>query len=346
MKKIMIALFSVMVIGLGACGTTLESGVDSTKLSKVNNQVKVATNNPNENDVLEVLPVVEVKVSSISTDYTDKEEMKAETKEDKPKKQVRKEINATNHDQTFTVNTDANVRDYPDVNDGKSISVLSQGKEVKAFEKTDVNGTTWYHIQFENNKGWMSGVVLTDSAIYKKQQEELKKKQEQERVEQQKKAEQQEVASTKQSSEVQSKPKYNPNTLYFNGKAVPYKAGGEAKGQAIIDSHGGYKYASTWGDIVSFNGTDNLNTNFIGHNPGVFAGIENAKQITVTDGNGTPFTYKLQEIVKAHKDTYVDQSGVYQRDRLFGKGSSERITVQTCVLGEHNNWLMFFVPAN
>lgn len=140
------------------------------------------------------------------------------------------------------------------------------------------------------------------------------------------------------SNQAPAKSNYAPMTVYFNGKAVPYKNGGMKNGQAVIDSHGGNKYASTWGGAEVFSGTDGLNTHIIGHNPGPFNGIWNAKEITVTDANGTPYTYVVTNVYKLADGSFT--VGAYDRydgwHGVVNPYKGEMITVQTCVANSGN----------
>jgi hypothetical protein len=127
-------------------------------------------------------------------------------------------------------------------------------------------------------------------------------------------------------------PQYAPNTLYFAGVAVSYVEGGMAQGQAIIDANPD-GIASTWGGAAHFSGTDNMNTHFIGHNVGAFTPVMSlgvGSQITVTDSNGSPFTYTVTSL--ADTDGYAQDihTGYNYYDELTGTQGGERITLQTC----------------
>lgn len=140
------------------------------------------------------------------------------------------------------------------------------------------------------------------------------------------------------SSQKSNQPTYQPSTIYFNGVAVPYKNGGKEKGQAIID---GGVYASTWGGTKVFNANDGMNTHFIGHNPGVFSGIWNAKSFIITDENGSPYTYIVTSVYKVNKRAIGVDDGVDYWDRITGTGGGERVTFQTCVsVGGSTNWII------
>lgn len=136
-----------------------------------------------------------------------------------------------------------------------------------------------------------------------------------------------------------SKTTYAPMTVYFNGKAVSYKNGGLKNGQAVIDSG---PFASTWGGAEVFSGTDGKNTHIIGHNPGPFAGIWNAKEIIVTDGSGTPFTYVVQEVYKLADASFtIDHTSYEGWNRVINPNKGEMITIQTCVAATGNmNYIM------
>ena len=89
---------------------------------------------------------------------------------------------------------------------------------------------------------------------------------------------------------------YQANHIYFNGNSIPFANGGTGSGQQIIDSNP-YGTASTYYGS-DFSGTDGNFTHFIGHSGGVFApvlGLGVGSAVTVTDSNGTPFTYHVYQ---------------------------------------------------
>lgn len=134
------------------------------------------------------------------------------------------------------------------------------------------------------------------------------------------------AANTKKKSDIDNSKKYNANTIYYQGKAVPYKSGGKKDGQAIID---GLTYASTWGGTQTYSGSDNLNTHFIGHNPGQFKNIHNSESVIVTDSTGKPFKYVKTKLYKVDEFGVGTADGVNYWDRIVGTGGGERIVVQS-----------------
>ncbi len=133
-----------------------------------------------------------------------------------------------------------------------------------------------------------------------------------------------------------SSSRYAPMTLYFNGKSVTYANGGKGSGQSIIDSS---RKASTWGGVAVFSGTDGMNTHFIGHNPGNFTGIQNAKSFIITDKNGTPYTYHVTKVYKVNDSAVGINDGVNHWSRITGTGGGERVTFQTCY-NDDINWIV------
>lgn len=138
------------------------------------------------------------------------------------------------------------------------------------------------------------------------------------------------------SSIFQSSKKYQPMMLYFNGKAIPYKNGGKSSGQRIINSG---RVASTWGGAAVFSGTDGMNTHFIGHNPGVFSGIQNASSFIITDGKGNAYTYRVTRIYRVNDRAIGINDGVNYWGRITGIGGGERVTFQTCQ-NSSINWII------
>lgn len=130
--------------------------------------------------------------------------------------------------------------------------------------------------------------------------------------------------------------KYAPLTLYFNGISLPYKNGGKPFGQRIIDTG---RRASTWGGASVFSGTDGLNTHFIGHNPGPFHGIQNAKQFVIADAKGNVFTYVVTRVYKVNVQAIGVNDGVNYWNRITGTGGGERVTFQSCY-NDSTNWII------
>lgn len=109
------------------------------------------------------------------------------------------------------------------------------------------------------------------------------------------------------------------NLLCFLGEEVPFQQGGPAD---ITAPNG---YASTW--VGTGRVTDNANTYFIGHNPGVFARVmdlELGDKITVFDDTGTSRTYHVFDtLILPNGSNYFVYEG-----RIAPMG--ETITLQTC----------------
>ncbi|WP_078806624.1 sortase family protein [Pilibacter termitis] len=122
-------------------------------------------------------------------------------------------------------------------------------------------------------------------------------------------------------------------TIFYQEFTIPFKNGGQANGQAIIDSNP-YGVASTWGGAEIFSGVDGLSTHFIGHNEGAFTCFVSAKKgevVQVTDGGGVMYYYTITQI------TLVDPSGIERgtgKDlfyNIINANEGERIVIQTCI---------------
>lgn len=126
-------------------------------------------------------------------------------------------------------------------------------------------------------------------------------------------------------------------TLTIAGNVIPYQNGG-ANGQAIIDANGNGT-ASTFGGASVQSGSDNMNTHFIGHNPGIFSALFSlniGNQVIVTDANGTPTTYTVTTILEVDDYGYGVSDKVDYYDTILGTGGGERITLQTCITDTTN----------
>lgn len=126
-------------------------------------------------------------------------------------------------------------------------------------------------------------------------------------------------------------------TLSFAGTTISYQNGG-SNGQAVIDANP-YGMASTFGGSAVQSGSDNMNTHFIGHNPGVFApvfNLGNGSQIIVTDASGTPTTYTVKQIIQVDDYGFGINDSVDYYDTIIGNGGGERITLQTCITDTEN----------
>lgn len=113
--------------------------------------------------------------------------------------------------------------------------------------------------------------------------------------------------------------KKRKNTIRFNGEYVSYVQGSPA------DETAPEATAAAWvsnGDV-----TDNENTYFIGHNPGVFSGVMNldvGDKVTVWDGKGRSRTYYVFDVL-----TLPNQSNYFRYEGRISP-TGESITLQTC----------------
>lgn len=120
--------------------------------------------------------------------------------------------------------------------------------------------------------------------------------------------------------------------LQILNQSISYQNGGQGQGQSIIDQN--RSIVSTWGGASVQSGSDNQNTHFIGHNPGIFSvlfSLHIGDVITVTDGNGQPTDYKIYSIVQVDDSGYDIHDGHDYWDQITGTGGGERITLQTCI---------------
>ncbi len=113
--------------------------------------------------------------------------------------------------------------------------------------------------------------------------------------------------------------KKRKNTIRFNGEYVSYVQGSPA------DETAPEATAAAWvsnGDV-----TDNENTYFIGHNPGVFSGVmtlDVGDKVTVWDGKGRSRTYYVFDVL-----TLPNQSNYFRYEGRIAP-TGESITLQTC----------------
>lgn len=113
--------------------------------------------------------------------------------------------------------------------------------------------------------------------------------------------------------------KKRKNTIRFNGEYVSYVQGSPA------DETAPEATAAAWvsnGDV-----TDNENTYFIGHNPGVFSGVMNldvGDKVTVWDSKGRSRTYYVFDVL-----TLPNQSNYFRYEGRIAP-TGESITLQTC----------------
>lgn len=123
--------------------------------------------------------------------------------------------------------------------------------------------------------------------------------------------------SKKSSGDQSSKPR--KNMIRFNGEYVSYVQGSPADETAPATT------AAAW--VSDGNVTDNENTYFIGHNPGVFSGVmdlELGDKITVWDGKGRSRTYYVFDVL-----TLPNQSNYFRYEGRIAP-TGESITLQTC----------------
>lgn len=116
-----------------------------------------------------------------------------------------------------------------------------------------------------------------------------------------------------------SSSKKRKNVIRYNGEYVSYVQGSPSDETAPATT------AAAWvnnGDV-----TDNENTYFIGHNPGVFSGVmdlEIGDKITVWDGKGRSRTYYVFDVL-----TLPNQSNYFRYEGRIAP-TGESITLQTC----------------
>lgn len=199
-----------------------------------------------------------------------------------------------------------NIRKGPGT-DYAVVKSISKGTEVILSGRTD-NG--WYQIK----EGFVSGKYLSEKKPV--------------------------VEAPKPTPAIPNKPSYSPYKIYLPYKTVSYKNGGTAKGQSVIDSQPAL--ASTWGGAGTFSGTDGKNTHFIGHDYSAFKGLWNigvGQTVTITDGNGIPYRYKIT------RRFVVDDYGVGVSDGekyynyITSTRGGEVVTFQTCKT-KTTNWIL------
>ena len=141
----------------------------------------------------------------------------------------------------------------------------------------------------------------------------------------------------------QQKSVQQPNQIALLGTSIPYQNAGQGNGQGIINSG---SVAATWGGNPIQSGTDNQNTHFIGHNPGVFSSIFSlsaGSPIIVTDSLGNATTYIVNGIIQVDDSGRDIHSGQGNWDQITSAGGGERITLQTCITDTVN--LIVFAQA-
>ncbi len=121
--------------------------------------------------------------------------------------------------------------------------------------------------------------------------------------------------------------KQRANMIYFLQSAVPYIKGNMSVTKAPALT------AQTWGGNVNFSGTDKQNTEFIGHNPGVFVQNKQLKigaAIKVTDAKNRAFVYHVDKIAVVNPLGYT-KAGVDLYPNITTRGTTERIVLQSSV---------------
>ncbi|WP_172209926.1 sortase domain-containing protein [Lactococcus hodotermopsidis] len=126
---------------------------------------------------------------------------------------------------------------------------------------------------------------------------------------------------------------------YFviNGKQFEYKnigRDGDNKAQKWIDNNPERNIAS-WGGKPIQDNDENLNTHFIGHNPGVFRELISMRinsVIEVHDNINPIRNYKVTDILMVDDEgNLIDQVGVNVYEQMVEPGADERITLQACL---------------
>lgn len=289
------------------------------KSTKVESKKEIAKK-PEVQEKKEIKSEIEKKKENIKKKESDSNIERNEVKKEKMVKKPSNDFKTENKSGDFMSSVELNMRKGPGT-EYDAVGVLKPGvKAVASKQAKASNGSTWYEITVNNVTGWSSSNYLSNYA----------------------KTETKQTNSSTANKQVtsDSAPKYNANTIYWQGNATPYKNGGRANGQKIIDTSSN---ASTWGGAETFSGNDGLNTHFIGHSPGNFTGIQNTKQFTITDGNGAPFHYSVMKVYKVDGNG-IGTDGTDHLERITGTGGGERITIQTCEIGTNLNWIIEASP--
>lgn len=136
-------------------------------------------------------------------------------------------------------------------------------------------------------------------------------------------------------------------TMLINGQTIPYQNGGQAVGQSLIDANPTGTIA-TWGGAVVQSGTDNQNTHFIGHNPGIFSVLFTlgmGSHISVTDASGQATIYAVTSSIQVDDAGQGIQDHNDYWDAIVSPGNTESITLQTCI-DEQTNLIVFASKTN
>lgn len=127
-----------------------------------------------------------------------------------------------------------------------------------------------------------------------------------------------------------------PQRIQFLATDIFYRNGGMSQGQGIIDSE---NVASTWGGNSQQSGSDQANTHFIGHNPGVFTSLLSlyiGAEIRISDQFGNIRSYQVTNIFQVDDDAVGLADGVSYWDSITGVGNEEMVTFQTCLTDSVN----------
>ncbi|REC31090.1 sortase [Enterococcus pseudoavium] len=124
--------------------------------------------------------------------------------------------------------------------------------------------------------------------------------------------------------------------MKINDQLISYSNAGKASGQAVIDANP--NQVATWGGAAVQSGTDEANTHFIGHNPGIFNvlfSVGVGDRIEVSDGSNQITDYTVTQIVTVD-DSGMAAAGTDYWEQITGTGGGERMTLQTCINDDYN----------
>lgn len=187
-----------------------------------------------------------------------------------------------------------NIREDPNE---KVLEIVSK-EEVLTFKDKikEFNGFDWYLVELNGTTGWVKSNLVKEHS-----------------------------RSLKELLRPNGEP-YEPNNIYYDDFAVPYKNGGKTSGLNLIQSG---IYASTWGGEPVFDGEDKKNTHFIGSSE-LFSNLTASKKITITDNEGVPYQYIINKIYNVDARG-IGEDGENYWDRITGEDGGERIVIQTSV---------------
>lgn len=212
------------------------------------------------------------------------------------------EYTVETYDGQFMSNQSVYIRTGPG-EDFDHVAYLRPAERADAFEVTEINGDTYYHINKDEFTGW---ILAADIVHYDKVK-----------------------ANTKKNNYGSpfATTVYAAFAIYTKGPIVHYKnIGWEKNGQSkfIVEEEG---YAATWGGEEYFSGEDNKNTHFIGSTE-QFSGLENEEEIIITDEVGAAYFYIPS------KSYHVDGQGIGLDDgkdywnEIVEVGEEERVVFQ------------------